>query len=97
MRVLTVPGYTGSGEDHWQSHLERSDAAIVRVHQRDWNRVDRQEWIDAVAAAVQSVADDQVLLVGHTADGYGRWPRIAELIEDAAAGRLWAAPLSPER
>ncbi|MBP2318021.1 putative alpha/beta hydrolase family esterase [Nesterenkonia lacusekhoensis] len=32
-----------------------------------------------------------------TADGYGRWPRIAELIEDAAAGRLWAAPLSPER
>ncbi|GAA1451415.1 alpha/beta hydrolase [Nesterenkonia lacusekhoensis] len=44
MRVLTVPRYTGSGEDHWQSHLERSDAAIARVHQRDWNRVDRQEW-----------------------------------------------------
>ncbi len=36
---------------------------------------------------------------GHlaSADGYGRWPRIAELIEDAAAGRLWAAPLRPEQ
>lgn len=29
MRVLTVTGYTGSSDDHWQSHLERSDADIV--------------------------------------------------------------------
>ena len=57
MRVLTVPGYTGSSDDHWPPSA------------------------------------------GHlvTADGYGRWPRIAELIEDAAAGRLWAAPLRPEQ
>lgn len=50
--VLIVPGLGGSGEEHWQTHLERSFPGAARVQQDDWDRPDLPKWMDRLARAV---------------------------------------------
>jgi uncharacterized protein len=52
--VLIVPGLGGSGEEHWQTHLEHSLPGAQRVHQDDWDRPDLSSWLEKLAAAVES-------------------------------------------
>lgn len=65
MKILTVPGYTGSGPEHWQSHWERRSSSIERVEQRDWDRPVRETWVDTLDRAVRE-ADDPVVLAAHS-------------------------------
>jgi len=62
--VLIVPGLGGSGEQHWQTHLERSLPAAARVHQSDWERPDLSQWLERLAQAVKARPD--ALLVAHS-------------------------------
>jgi predicted alpha/beta hydrolase family esterase len=43
-RVLIVPGWNGSGPDHWQSHWQQRHPEYQRVEQRDWLDVSVQEY-----------------------------------------------------
>ncbi len=65
MRVLTVPGYTGSGPEHWQSLWERSRPEFRRVEQRDWDEPRRAEWVATLDAAIRSDSTP-VYLVAHS-------------------------------
>lgn len=65
MRVLTVPGWTGSGPAHWQTLWERRSPLISRVVQRDWDRPIRTEWVAELDRAIRS-GDSPVLLVAHS-------------------------------
>ena len=64
-RVLTVPGFTGSGPDHWQSHWERQNPDYVRVEQEDWERPDRDAWVAALDRHVGS-SDLPCVLLAHS-------------------------------
>ncbi len=44
LRILTLPGWQGSGPGHWQSLWERS-YGYQRVEQHDWQRPLRGDWI----------------------------------------------------
>lgn len=61
-----IPGYQGSGENHWQSHFEKSDKNFVRVHQKDWEHPNIYEWADNVEKAISSYNPSEVVLVGHS-------------------------------
>ncbi|WP_088316869.1 alpha/beta hydrolase [Kineosporia sp. R_H_3] len=63
-QVLVLPGYGGSGPDHWQSRWERDEPAFVRVHQRDWENPTRPEWVAAIDEAVRR--HDAPVLVAHS-------------------------------
>ncbi len=65
MRILTVPGITGSGPEHWQTHWERADPRIERVEQRDWERPARAEWVATLDEAVRR-EDVPTILVAHS-------------------------------
>ncbi len=65
MRYLTVPGYTNSGPDHWQTHLENTYAGFDRVVQDDWDAPDRHRWVARLDETVRGI-EDEVLLVGHS-------------------------------
>jgi uncharacterized protein len=52
--VLIVPGLGGSGETHWQTHLERSLSNAMRVHQSNWDRPDLTQWVERLAQAVET-------------------------------------------
>ena len=62
--ILIIPGLGGSGPYHWQTHLERSFPGTTRVHQNDWNRPDRAQWIDRLATAVGAAPG--AILVAHS-------------------------------
>jgi uncharacterized protein len=63
--LLNVPGYTNSGPRHWQTLWEGYYRSIHRVHQRDWDRPERTEWVEALDAAARD-ARGPVVLVAHS-------------------------------
>ncbi|MET3353810.1 RBBP9/YdeN family alpha/beta hydrolase [Xanthobacter autotrophicus] len=63
--LLIVPGWQGSGPDHWQSRWERSLSTARRVQQADWDRPDREDWPRRLVAAVVA-ADKPVVVVAHS-------------------------------
>ena len=63
-RVLTLPGWQGSGPEHWQSRWEALHG-YERVEQNDWQRPLRGDWsvrLDELMAD----ASEPVLLVAHS-------------------------------
>jgi predicted alpha/beta hydrolase family esterase len=63
--LLIVPGLGGSGSDHWQTRWEQKLSTARRVEQRDWDRPQRDEWVDAIAAAFGTAAWP-VILIAHS-------------------------------
>ena len=63
-KILTIPGYGGSGEMHWQSIWEKEFENIERVEQENWEKPQRQPWIDQLNLAIHK--DENIILVGHS-------------------------------
>lgn len=63
--MIVVPGWGGSGQEHWQSHWLRDRRGAVLVEQADWEKPDRDEWITALNDTVQR-ATGPVVLVAHS-------------------------------
>jgi len=62
--VLILPGWQGSGPDHWQSRWERL-YGYTRVEQHDWMRPLRGDWIARLEDVVLS-CDEPAVLVAHS-------------------------------
>ncbi len=62
--VLILPGWQGSGPQHWQS-LWQTSQGLQRVDQSDWQRPLRGDWISRLEDVVLS-ADEPVVLVAHS-------------------------------
>ncbi|WP_206602441.1 RBBP9/YdeN family alpha/beta hydrolase [Chimaeribacter coloradensis] len=65
MHFITVPGYTNSGPEHWQTRLEQKYPQIIRVQQQDWACPARQAWIDGITATLAPLRGE-VVLIGHS-------------------------------
>lgn len=63
--ILIVPGYGGSGPDHWQTRWESKLSTARRVHQPDWHKASRAQWADTIAQAVNA-AEKPVMLIAHS-------------------------------
>ncbi|MEM7300461.1 MAG: alpha/beta hydrolase [Pseudomonadota bacterium] len=63
--IIFVPGYTGSGEDHWQTRWESKLSTGRRVEQEDWHKPVVQDWVANLVAAVEK-ASRPVVLVAHS-------------------------------
>src|SRR5690606_36049448 len=63
--ILLVPGWTGSGPDHWQSRWERSLSTARRIQQDDWDRPKKDAWVARIVETVQ-LASRPVVLVAHS-------------------------------
>lgn len=63
--IIILPGIGGSGETHWQTHWERSEARVRRFKPSDWDRPDLEDWIAALDRAVTE-AEAPPLLVAHS-------------------------------
>lgn len=50
--VLTVPGYTNAGPQHWMSRWEKNEPTWRRVQQRNWDAPVKDEWVGALRAAI---------------------------------------------
>ncbi len=63
--VLVVPGWNGSGAEHWQTLWEQKYTRFRRVEQRNWSRPSRAEWIAQIDADVDG-APPGTFLVAHS-------------------------------
>jgi predicted alpha/beta hydrolase family esterase len=61
-RYLIIPGWAGSGPDHWQSHLERDLANSSRVEMPDWLEPRRADWLETLDRAVRSSREPSILV-----------------------------------
>jgi uncharacterized protein len=62
--VIIVPGLGGSGDTHWQTHLQRSLPDATRVQQDDWEKPELKGWLERLAAEVE--ARPGAILVAHS-------------------------------
>ncbi|MGD9551215.1 MAG: RBBP9/YdeN family alpha/beta hydrolase [Burkholderiaceae bacterium] len=65
-QILLLPGWQGSGDDHWQSHWERR-YGYQRVQQHDWQRPLRGDWTARLEECVlDASASAPIVLVAHS-------------------------------
>jgi hypothetical protein len=94
---LIVPGWAGSGPEHWQTHWEHALGAS-RVELADWLSPDPDAWTSALDAAVASLARRDPrppVLVAHSLGciAIARWARASRRSVRAA---LLVAPADVE-
>ena len=91
--ILIVPGWSGSGPDHWQSRWESRLPTAKRVEQEDWYKPTRNGWADRIVAAVRT-ATRPVVIVAHSA-GVSAVAHAAEHLKPGeVAGAFLVAPAS---
>lgn len=95
MHYLTVPGYTSSGPDHWQTHLENTYAGFSRVHQDDWENPDATTWVARLDETVRAI-DDDVFLIGHSCGSVTVAQWAASRWDKRVVGALLVAPADVE-
>lgn len=91
--VMTVPGFTGSGPQHWQTLWEQARPDMRRIEQRDWDRPDVVEWPRTIDMAVRN-ARHPVILVAHSC-GVTAVALWAAAFDTAIAGAFLVAPADP--
>jgi len=62
MNVLILPGFGGSGPEHWQSRWEAANPSFHRVQQRDWNSPVLSEWMETLEKSVRASGPETVLV-----------------------------------
>jgi predicted alpha/beta hydrolase family esterase len=62
MHVLILPGFGGSGPDHWQSRWESANPSFQRVLQHDWNKPVLSEWLEVLEKTVHASGPETVLV-----------------------------------
>jgi uncharacterized protein len=95
--VLTLPGYTSAGPQHWLTLWEAAYSGVRRVEQADWDHPVRADWVAALDAAVAAVSGPLLLAahslgaitLAHWAAGGGNAERVA--------GALLVAPADVEQ
>ena len=84
--VLMLPGWRGSGPEHWQTHWEAAFPAMRRVEQADWAHPVYADWARNLAAAVAG-CDRPVVLIAHSLANalVARWAKQADTRKIAGA------------
>ncbi len=90
--ILMVPGWSGSGPDHWQSRWQRNLKTARRVEQEDWDRPDKDKWVGNIIREVAASARPAVL-VAHSLGVHAVALAAEKLPKGAVSGAfLVAAP-----
>lgn len=93
--TLFVPGFHGSGPDHWQTWMESQLPNTRRITAIDWESPVLDIWAEAIQWEIKR-SPDPVWLVAHS---FGCLATIAASValEDHIAGALLVAPADPDR
>lgn len=99
VNYLIVPGWQGSGPDHWQSHWQRCLPNASRVEQSDWFTPQPEAWVDCLDRNVAQ-SRSPLVLIAHSLGcvTVARWAAQANAAQLAKVqGVLLVAPADVER
>lgn len=63
--VLIIPGFSGSGKQHWQT-LWQKEFGFKRIEQQNWISPICDEWVEAIDNEVKKYDPDNTILVAHS-------------------------------
>lgn len=89
--ILIVPGWSGSGPDHWQSRWERSLKTARRIEQQHWRDPERDAWVSRIMTAVADATRPPVL-VAHSLGVAAVVHAAQKLPRGLVAGAMLVAP-----
>lgn len=97
-RVLLIPGFNGSGPDHWQTLWEARRDDCRRVEQDDWHDPRPAIWAARIDAAVRE-ADGPLVVVAHSLGcaALAHWASETPDAGQLVAAALVVAPCDVER
>src|ERR1700709_456895 len=90
-RFVAVPGWGGSGADHWQRIWAGAESRFEVVEQDDWDTPQVDDWIQRLDSTVQA-SDQPTVLVAHSlgCHAVARWATLGHVAQIQAA--LLVAP-----
>ncbi|HCD05358.1 MAG TPA: alpha/beta hydrolase [Methylophaga sp.] len=94
-KILTVPGYHGSDENHWQTWLEQQFPDSERLTGKNWKSPRIYPWAEALEKQLDTMPG-QVILVAHSF-GCLVSALIASWRPEKVAGVILVAPAAPQR
>ncbi|MCB0058704.1 MAG: alpha/beta hydrolase [Caldilineaceae bacterium] len=93
VEIVFVPGWSSSGEDHWQSRWQRNLKTARRVEQSDWIRPNRDKWVGTLISTVAKIEGDLPLVIVAHSLGVATLVHAArELPVGTLAGAFLVAP-----
>lgn len=93
--TLIVPGYRGSGPQHWQSWLESRIEDSHRVTGIDWDSPELLKWAEVLSAEIAKTTG-KVRIVAHSFGCLASAVAIQDW-KHKIAGVLFVAPATPRR
>ncbi len=88
--IIIVPGYKGSGENHWQTRWQNKLKTARRAEMGDWHKPVFEDWKANLITTVKE-ATKPVILVGHSI-GTQIITQAANEIADKVVGAFLVAP-----
>ena len=61
-----IPGLGNSGEDHWQTFFERTADNFQRIHQKEWDAPNCNDWISTIEKAISGYEPASVIVIAHS-------------------------------
>ncbi len=89
--ILIVPGWSGSGPDHWQSRWERSLKTARRIEQEHWRDPERDKWMGRILSEVAESKQPPVI-VAHSLGVAAVVHAAPKLPQGLLAGAFFVAP-----
>lgn len=94
--MLLVPGWTGSGPDHWQSRWERHFKSARRVDQHDWDTPQLADWVERIVEAVHALRRPGVI-VAHSCGVSAVVHAAPRLMPSRLVGAFLVAPVDDDQ
>jgi predicted alpha/beta hydrolase family esterase len=97
--LVIVPGFNGSGPDHWQTLWQTKRSHCTRVEQARWHDPDPADWTAALSDRIAALPGE-VILIAHSLGcaTVAHWAmRARPALLDRVAGALLVAPCDVER
>lgn len=93
IEIIIVPGWSGSGPDHWQSRWQRKLKTARRVEQSDWLHPDRDQWVSMLISTIAKAQGDlPLVLIAHSLGVATVAHAATRLPAGAIAGAFLVAP-----
>ncbi len=86
VEILMVPGWTGSGPDHWQTRWQTKLTSARRVQQDDWDKIVTAKWTTRLLEQIDT-AVKPVVVVAHSCGV----PTLVHAVPRLASGKVIAA------
>ena len=93
--VVVVPGWNGSGPDHWQNLWAQQLERVVLVEQENWGTPNRRDWVQRLADTILA-QPGPVVIAAHSL-GCITTVHLPPVVLARVAGALLVAPADPER